>query len=118
MFPRIASETQVLIWYQQIYITQAKSSAGQMLLSVLPSGSEIRVCCRLDCFQKGAESLLIPSERRADIQHCRCSFMMPKMKQLGYSIYELSKMQNGWTVRELMLFPKHTAAHLDLSPSE
>jgi hypothetical protein len=30
--------------------------------------------------------------------------MMPKMKQLGYSIYELSKMQNGWAVRELMLF--------------
>jgi hypothetical protein len=37
---------------------------------------------------------------------------MPKMKQLGYSIYELSKMQNSWTVRELMLFPKQTAAHL------
>ena len=33
---------------------------------------------------------------------------MPKMKQLGYSTYELSKMQNGRTVRELMLFPKQT----------
>ena len=43
---------------------------------------------------------------------------MPKMKQLGYSIYELSKMQNSWTVRELKFFLSKLRPIFELSPSE